>query len=62
MIELSVAISSDRLRIELSDEGTNVQLRVHAGHGLQIVDALASAWGVYAGSTHLWAELLIHDG
>ena len=62
VIELSVAISSDRLRIELSDEGTNVQLRVHAGHGLQIVDALASAWGVYAGSTHLWAELLIHDG
>ena len=61
-IELSVWISSDRLRVELSDEGTNAQLRVRDGHGLQIVEALASGWGVYAGSTHVWAELLIHDG
>jgi hypothetical protein len=57
-----VAVSSDRLRVELSDEGTNAQLRVRDGHGLQIVEALASAWGVHAGSAHLWAELIIHDG
>ena len=61
-IELSAAICSDRLRVELSDEGTNAQLDVRDGHGLQIIEAVASAWGVHPGSTHVWAELLIHDG
>jgi hypothetical protein len=62
VIELSVEIFSDRLRVELSDEGTNAQLRVRDGHGLQIVEALVSAWGAYAGTTLVWAELLIHEG
>ncbi|MBV9002106.1 MAG: ATP-binding protein [Solirubrobacterales bacterium] len=62
VIELTVEIFSDRLRVELSDEGANAQLRVRDGHGLQIVEALVSAWGAYAGTTHVWAELLIHDG
>ena len=59
MIEFSVEIFSDRLRVELIDEGTNAQLCVRDGHGLQIVEALASAWGAYAGTTHVWAELPI---
>lgn len=62
VIELSVEVLSDRLRVELSDEGTNAQLRMRDGHGLQIIDALVSAWGGYAGTTRVWAELLIHDG
>jgi hypothetical protein len=62
VIELSVAIFSDRLRVELSDEGTDAQLCVRDGHGLQIVEALASAWGAHAGRTHVWAELRVHGG
>ena len=34
---------------EITDEG--------GGFGLRIVDALASRWGVYEGSTRVWFEL-----
>jgi anti-sigma regulatory factor (Ser/Thr protein kinase) len=52
-----------RIRIEVIDqgEGAAVELRpartAQNGHGLKIVDRLASAWGAHEGTTHVWAEL-----
>jgi anti-sigma regulatory factor (Ser/Thr protein kinase) len=51
------------IRVEVIDqgEGASVKLRparsVEHGHGLKIVDRLASAWGAHEGTTHVWAEL-----
>lgn len=51
-----------RVRIEVMDEGKDATIRtgVHdVPHGLDIVEAVSLAWGAYAGSTHVWAELLV---
>lgn len=47
------------LRGEVKDEGTGTVavLEDQSGLGLPIVDALATRWGVYPGSTHVWFEL-----
>jgi anti-sigma regulatory factor (Ser/Thr protein kinase) len=57
-IGLEVEISSERLRITVSDEGEDADLRVEAGHGLQIVQDLSLVWGSADGdATRVWAEL-----
>lgn len=63
-IELSAALDEDRLLIEVTDHGEGFEriMRKHdfegvGGHGLNIVDALASRWGIHDGSSHVWFEL-----
>ena len=59
-IELRVSMRRGRLRIEVRDEGENAMVRAgmaETPHGLDIVDALALAWGASEGSTRVWAEL-----
>ncbi len=42
----------ERARIEMSGEPT-----VDGGWGLHLVDQVATSWGVYEGSTHVWFEI-----
>jgi anti-sigma regulatory factor (Ser/Thr protein kinase) len=63
-IELRVNVDKDRLRIEVIDEGHRQAPIVReqaadetGGWGLQIVDQLALQWGVFEGTTHVWADL-----
>ena len=63
-ILLGTELHADRLRIHVSDEGSGKVPNVIeqpengiGGWGLRVVDALASRWGVFEGSTHVWAEL-----
>jgi anti-sigma regulatory factor (Ser/Thr protein kinase) len=64
-ITLTVALTGDSLRVEVVDEGTgNVPaIREHAdrleagGRGLQIVDVVSRRWGVFEGTTHVWADI-----
>jgi two-component sensor histidine kinase len=63
MIEVDIAVTEDgSITGEVEDHGRGeVAMREIAdeggGFGLRIVDALASRWGVYEGSTHVWFEL-----
>ena len=62
-IELKLRIVDDELQVEVTDEGRGaaVGIREHdideGGLGLRIVDQLANRWGVYEGTTHVWAKL-----
>jgi anti-sigma regulatory factor (Ser/Thr protein kinase) len=53
----------DRIRIEVIDQGEGAAVRVtrapsvESGHGLKIVERLATVWGAHEGTTHVWAEL-----
>jgi anti-sigma regulatory factor (Ser/Thr protein kinase) len=65
-IELRVDVLADRLRIEVIDEGRDRAPAVReegadetGGWGLQIVDQLALQWGVFEGTTHVWADLAV---
>ena len=65
-IELRLDVLGDRLRIEVIDEGRNQApaVREHGadetgGWGLQIVDQVALQWGVFEGTTHVWADLAL---
>ena len=65
-IELRVSMFEDRLRIEVIDEGTDQAPAVReqpadetGGWGLRIVDQLALQWGVFEGTTHVWADLAL---
>lgn len=65
-IELRVDVLADRLRIEVIDEGRDQAPAVReegadetGGWGLQIVDRLALQWGVFEGTTHVWADLAL---
>jgi anti-sigma regulatory factor (Ser/Thr protein kinase) len=56
--------SATAVRGEVADDGDPTpELRMAAapgeagGFGLLLVDRLASRWGVYEGSTHVWFEL-----
>jgi anti-sigma regulatory factor (Ser/Thr protein kinase) len=66
MIELRVALPGDCIRIEVIDEGHGQVPAVReqpadetGGWGLQIVDRVARQWGVFEGTTHVWAELAL---
>jgi anti-sigma regulatory factor (Ser/Thr protein kinase) len=63
-IELRIGLGDDRVRIEVIDEGADQAPAVRqqtddqtGGWGLQIVDQLALQWGVFEGTTHVWADL-----
>jgi serine/threonine-protein kinase RsbW len=65
-IELRLDVFNDRLRIEVIDEGRGQAPAVReqggdetGGWGLQIVDLLALQWGVFEGTTHVWADLAL---
>lgn len=63
-IELSAALDEDRLFVEVTDHGEGFERSMRkrdfdavGGNGLNIVDALASRWGIHEGSSHVWFEL-----
>jgi anti-sigma regulatory factor (Ser/Thr protein kinase) len=53
---------ADFLRVEVIDEGRGAKVQIRqlgargGGHGLRLVDALASAWGSSGATTQVWAE------
>jgi anti-sigma regulatory factor (Ser/Thr protein kinase) len=63
-IQMRADLDENRLRIEVMDEGGGFEHTVRevsfeelGGLGLLIVDAIASRWGIYDGSTHVWTEI-----
>ena len=63
-ITLRAHLDEDRLLVEVIDEGRGFERTVRnsdfdrvGGHGLTIVDAEASRWGIHEGTTHVWFEL-----
>jgi len=63
-IQLRASLNDERLRIEVIDQGEGFERTVRepafgtvGGHGLNIVDALASRWGIHEGESHVWFEL-----
>jgi hypothetical protein len=71
MLEVGYAVVGGRLRVEVSDDGGPAKLRrrIHAvrsprGRGLELVQALASRWGVResASGRTIWFEVDITGG
>lgn len=63
-IEIRAELDENRLLVEVVDQGQGFEriVREHdfdrvGGRGLNLVDALASRWGVHDGSGHVWFEL-----
>jgi anti-sigma regulatory factor (Ser/Thr protein kinase) len=63
-ITLRACLDDDRMVVEVIDEGSGFErtLRRHdfdhvGGWGLEVVDDVASRWGVHEGTTHVWFEL-----
>lgn len=63
-IQLRVSLEAASARIEVVDEGQGNVSAVRprepdesGGWGLHIVEQLAERWGVFSGTTHVWAEL-----
>jgi anti-sigma regulatory factor (Ser/Thr protein kinase) len=68
-IELIALLDDARLTIEVTDHGEGFERTIHrgdlnplGGNGLNIVDALASRWGIDDGSSHVWVELARRHG
>lgn len=63
-IALSALLDERRLTVDVTDQGGGFQrasrkrdLEAVGGHGLNIVAAVASRWGIHEGSSHVWFEL-----
>ena len=63
-ITLRACLDDDRLLVEVIDEGSGFERALRrkdfgqvGGWGLDIVDDVASRWGVHEGTTHVWFEL-----
>lgn len=63
-IQLRVRLAHTTARIEVVDEGVGNVAAVHprppgeaGGWGLHIVEQLSERWGVFSGTTHVWAKL-----
>jgi anti-sigma regulatory factor (Ser/Thr protein kinase) len=63
-IHLVGDLDEDRLRVEVRDEGSGFERAASGtgfcelhGHGLTIVEALSSRWGIRESTTHVWAEI-----
>lgn len=64
VIRLRASLDRERLLVEVIDEGSGFERVVRErsfedlhGRGLDIVDAEASRWGLYEGTTHVWFEI-----
>jgi anti-sigma regulatory factor (Ser/Thr protein kinase) len=67
-LTLHMDVRGNRLRVEITDQGTGFDaqraagardrddLELVGGWGLPIVEALARDWGSFEGSTHVWFE------
>lgn len=62
-IRLTLQSRLGRLRVGVLDEGEGAPVKIRerapdrvGGFGLKLVDQLASAWGAYEGTTHVWAD------
>lgn len=67
-ISLGFAHRGDTLRIEVVDEGTGQAPAIRdqpdggaGGWGLRIVDTVSVRWGAFEGTTHVWAEIALHE-
>ncbi len=65
-IELRLKLVENFLRIEVVDQGLDQAPAVRSeepdesgGWGLRIVDQLATQWGVFEGTTHVWADVAL---
>jgi anti-sigma regulatory factor (Ser/Thr protein kinase) len=63
-ITLRARLDDDRLLVEVIDEGSGFERALRhrdfgdvGGWGLEIVEDVASRWGVHEGTTHVWFEL-----
>ena len=61
-VRLKLVLSDSALHVEVIDDGNGLtepddDLDRNGGWGLTIVDELADRWGVFAGSTHVWAQI-----
>jgi anti-sigma regulatory factor (Ser/Thr protein kinase) len=63
-VELSARLDDDRLTVDVADQGGGFEpsggdrgLHAVGGNGLNIVDAVASRWGIYEGSSRVWFVL-----
>jgi len=63
-ITLRARLDADRLFVEVIDEGSGFERTLRreefeqvGGWGLDIVEDVASRWGVHEGTTHVWFEL-----
>jgi len=63
-ITLRARLDDERLFVEVIDEGTGFERALRredfarvGGWGLDIVEDVASRWGVHEGTTHVWFEL-----
>lgn len=64
-VRLTGTVRAGRCRFEIVDGGdgfvpppaAEMQREEAGSRGLPIVEALADAWGVYEGSTHVWFEI-----
>jgi anti-sigma regulatory factor (Ser/Thr protein kinase) len=72
-LKLHMDVRGDRLRVEITDQGTGFDaertaakrdredLDLVGGWGLPIVETLARDWGSFEGSTHVWFEFELPD-
>jgi hypothetical protein len=56
-IDVVTSVSRGCVHVTVTDEGTCFQGIGPDGHGLQIVSAIATRWGVVRGSCRVWADL-----
>jgi anti-sigma regulatory factor (Ser/Thr protein kinase) len=64
IITLRARLDQDRLLVEVIDQGSGFERDLRrsdfervGGWGLDIVEEIASRWGVHEGTTHVWFEL-----
>lgn len=65
-IELRLRLMEGFLRVEVVDQGRAQAPAVRqdtpgetGGWGLRIIDQLAAQWGVFEGTTHVWADIAL---
>lgn len=66
-IRLRLQRRGDRVRVEVIDEGRGAAIKIRedgpelGGWGLKLVDGIASGWGAFEGTTHVWAEISVPE-
>jgi hypothetical protein len=56
-IDVVTSVTERCVQIDVTDDGSCFQRMGPDGHGLQIVSAIATRWGVVRGSCRVWADL-----